>query len=390
MSWIYLDNNATTKIDELVLEAMLPYLRESYGNPSSVQHWFGREASGAVETARERIASTLHVKTNELFFTSGATETINMVLQGIAQRYRRKGQHMITCQTEHKAVLNTCGILEKQGIEITYLGVDQNGAIDLSELAQSIREDTIMVCLMAANNETGVLHPIKEIAALCQQKDVLYFCDATQIIGKSDINLDELPIDILTLSAHKIHGPKGIGVLYIRRKSKPIQIPPLINGGSQEQGRRGGTLNVPAIVGLGKAFELFDARPQIKCYRDLLEDKISEHIPQIIIHAKNAPRLDNTSCIAFPYLKSSEIMTSLPELALSSGSACATGLLEPSHVLKAMGVPDNDAYGSIRFSLSKYTEKQEIHKTVELVTEAVEKIRQQSPIWALYTKGLLD
>ncbi len=390
MSWIYLDNNATTRIDASVLEAMLPYLKESYGNPSSTQHRLGREASQAVEDARDRIANALGAKPTELFFTSGATESINMVLRGIASSYHKKGRHIVTCKTEHKAVLSTCQILEKQGLEITYLDVDQNGLINLNELAASIRADTILVCIMAANNETGVLHPIDEIAAICNRKDVLYFCDATQIIGKESINLQKLPIDILTFSAHKIHGPKGIGILYIRRKRKPIQIPTLISGGNHEQGRRGGTLNVPAIVGFGKAIELLVDQHQIVKYRDLLEEQISVRVPQIIIHGKQVSRLSNTSCIAFRFLKSSEIMTAIPELAISSGSACATGLLEPSHVLKAMGVDDMDAFSSIRFSLSKYTQKEDIERTSDLITAAIEKIRQQSPIWMLFKQGLME
>ncbi|NQD72708.1 cysteine desulfurase [Sphingobacterium shayense] len=389
MSWIYLDNNATTKVDALVLEAMLPYLQESYGNSSSVQHRFGREANQAVETARDRIAASLRVKSSELFFNSGATESINTVLRGIAHAYKRKGQHIITCKTEHKAVISTCENLEKQGIDITYLGVDQNGCIDLEELTTTIRNDTILVCIMAANNETGVLHPIKEIAQICNQKDVLYFCDATQLIGKREIDLEQLPIDILTFSAHKIHGPKGIGVLYIRRKSKPTQIPALISGGNQEHARRAGTLNVPAIVGCGKAIEILETYPQIAKYRDLLENQIHSKVPEIIIHSNNVPRLDNTSYIAFRYVKSSEIMTATPELALSSGSACATGLSDPSHVLKAMGVDDRDVYSSIRFSLSKFTQKQDIENAAELIIKAVEKIRKQSPIWQLFKDNLL-
>src|SRR5690606_15190133 len=231
MSWIYLDNNATTKIAPEVLDVMLPFLQESYGNASSVQHRIGRDANQAVAWARQQVAQRFQVKESEIFFNSGATEGINTVLRGIAYAYARKGKHIITCQTEHKAVLATCAQLERAGIEITYLPVDHNGAIDLQLLQESIRPDTILICMMAANNETGVVHPISAIAQICQEEDVLFFCDATQLVGKQDINLQQIPIDILTFSAHKFHGPKGVGALYVRRKRKPIQIAPLISGG---------------------------------------------------------------------------------------------------------------------------------------------------------------
>ncbi len=390
MSWIYLDNNATTKIDPAVLDTMLPYLQESYGNASSVQHRIGREANQAVSTARHQIAAKLGCKDNEVFFTSGATESINMVLRGIADSYTKKGKHIITCVTEHKAVLATCDILARKGFEITLLPVNSAGEIDLQLLEESIRADTVLVCLMAANNETGVIHPIDEIAQICQRKDVLYFCDATQLIGKQDINLQTLPIDILTFSAHKIHGPKGVGALFIRRKSKPIQIPALISGGKQEHGLRGGTLNVPNIVACGKAIEISKVNTQIKIFRDRLEQQILARIPQTFVHGATATRLDNTSFIAFRHIKSAELMTSMPQLALSSGSACASGLLDPSHVLKGMHVSDDDAFSSIRFSLSKFTELGEIEQAIEEIVATVEQVRSLSPVWKLYKNGLID
>ncbi|MFD1770669.1 cysteine desulfurase family protein [Sphingobacterium suaedae] len=390
MSWIYLDNNATTKIDPNVLESMLPFLQESYGNPSSVQHKMGREANQAIELARHQIALKLQVKDSEIFFNSGATEGINTVIRGVVQSYKKKGQHIITCQTEHKAVLNTCAHLEKKGVEITYLPVNKKGEIDLGLLRNSIRKDTILVCIMAANNESGVIHPIVEIAQICQEHDVLYCCDATQLIGKQEINLQHIPIDLLIFSAHKIHGPKGVGVLYIRRKTKPIQIPALITGGKQEQGLRGGTLNVPMIVGCGKAVEIAKNHAQIRLYRDHLEKQILERIPQVVIHGKEAKRLDNTSFIAFRHIKSAELMTSLPHLVLSSGSACASGLLDPSHVLKAMTVNDDDAFSSIRFSLSKFTERDEIERAIEELVQTVHNVRQLSPIWKLFNEGRIE
>ena len=390
MSWIYLDNNATTKIDPLVLDAMFPFLQESYGNASSIQHRIGREANQAVALAREQIAQKFKVKESEIFFNSGATEGINTVLRGIAFAYARKGKHIITCQTEHKAVLTTCAQLERNGIEITYLPVDHNGAIDLQMLRDSIRADTVLVCIMAANNESGVVHPISAIAQICREKDVLFFCDATQLVGKQEIDLQQIPIDILTFSAHKFHGPKGIGALYVRRKRKPIQIPPLISGGQQEKGFRGGTLNVPNIVGCGKALEMANAYPEIEQYRDELEKKIKLQIPAIIIHGEQAPRLHNTSFIAFRHIKAAEIMTALPHIALSSGSACTSGLLDPSHVLKAMGVSADDAYASIRFSLSKFTKKADVEQTINDLAKAVQRLRSSSPIWQLFKEGLIQ
>jgi cysteine desulfurase len=390
MSWIYLDNNATTKIDPSVLEHMLPFLQESYGNASSVQHRMGREANEAIALARHQVAFKLGCKDNEIFFTSGATEAINTVLRGVADAYLRKGRHIITCASEHKAVLTTCALLEKRGIAVTYLPVDMQGQIDLQLLEDSIRDDTVLVSIMAANNETGVIHPIREIAEICQRKDVLYFCDATQYIGKKDLDLREIPIDILTFSAHKIHGPKGVGALFIRRKSKPIQIPALISGGKQEHGLRGGTYNVPNIVGCGKAVEITKNNAQIKIYRDLLEKELLSRVPQCFVHAAESPRLDNTSFIAFRHIKSAELMTSMPQIALSSGSACASGLLDPSHVLTAMQVADDDAFSSLRFSLSKYTERDEILRAVEEVVTTVEQVRSLSPIWKLFQDGLID
>ena len=389
MSWIYLDNNATTKIAPEVLDVMLPFLQESYGNASSVQHRIGRDANQAVAWARQQVAQRFQVKESEIFFNSGATEGINTVLRGIAYAYARKGKHIITCQTEHKAVLATCAQLERAGIEITYLPVDHNGAIDLQLLQDSIRPDTILVCIMAANNETGVVHPISAIAQICQEEDVLFFCDATQLVGKQDINLQQIPIDILTFSAHKFHGPKGVGALYVRRKRKPIQIAPLISGGQQENGVRGGTLNVPSIVGCGKALEIAGTHPETRHYRDDLEKQIKRLIPEVIIHGEQALRLANTSFIAFRHIKAAEIMTSLPDIALSSGSACTSGLLDPSHVLKAMAVSDEDAFSSIRISLSKYTTAADIQQTVDSLVDVVQKLRSSSPIWQLFNKGVL-
>lgn len=388
---IYLDNNATSRLDERVLDRMLPYLREDYANASSLQHKMGRHANQAIEEARNTIAKMLQTQPKEIIFTSGATESINMVLRGVFERYQSKGNHIITCQTEHKATLTTCEYLEKKGAKVTYLPVNKSGAIDLDELKNRITAQTILVSLMSVNNETGVIHPIKEIAEICQAKDVLFFCDSTQSIGKQAFDLTTYPIDICCLSAHKFHGPKGIGALFVRRKTKPIQIAPLITGGNQEQALRGGTYNVPSIVGMGTAIlqtkEVDYAA--IRQLRDYFEDRIQHEIEETIVNAQEAHRICNTSNITFRHVRANEIMTKISDIAVSSGSACVSGSRDPSHVLKAMGLTDEDAFCSLRFSLSKYSTAQEIDQTVEALKTAVNTIRQHSPIWQMYKKGLL-
>lgn len=389
---IYLDNNATTRMSDQVLEEMLPFLREDYGNASSIQHKLGRRAHQAVEQARERVAQALRVDTKEIFFTSGATEAINTVLKGVYQRYQAKGRHIITSPAEHKAVLTVCEQLRGEGAEVTYLSVNAQGLIDTDELKRSIREDTVLVCLMAANNETGVLAPLRDIAAICRQKDVLFFCDATQYIGKLDIDLSQEPIDMLCLSAHKFHGPKGIGALYVRRKSKPTQIASLIQGGKQEHGFRGGTYAVAPIVGLGAALKDIEQNDAeyVRELRDQFEQLVMQEIAETKVHGSEAPRLYNTSNILFKHVRGAELMTKLPDVAISSGSACVSGDRDPSHVLKAMGISDEDALCSLRFSFSKYNTREEVVEVVAKLKAAVEKLRAESPIWQMYKAGLLD
>lgn len=389
---IYLDNNATTRIDDIVFDAMLPYLKEDYGNASSIQHKLGRRANQAIEQARSNMAKKLQVNTKELFFTSGATESINTVLRGVFERYQSIGNHIITCQTEHKAVLATCADLEKKGAKITYLSVNQDGAINLEELNQSITQQTILVVLMSANNETGIIHPIQDIVEICKNREVLLFSDCTQSLGKQSFDLKSLEVDICCFSSHKFHGPKGAGVLFIRRKSRPIQLSPMITGGNQENGVRGGTYNVPAIVGMGTAVSLltqinFD---DIEKLRNYFEDRLINEIEDCEINGGNSARIPNTSNIHFKHVRSSELMTAIPNLAVSSGSACVSGDRDPSHVLKAMHYSDDRAYCSIRFSLSKYTTQAEIDQTVVLLKESIKSIRHQSPIWKMYKLGLLE
>lgn len=391
---IYLDNAATTALDPHVLDAMMPYLTDQYANASSVTHRAGRIAAEAVEQARKQVAALIGAAPREIIFTSGATEAINMALKGVYAHYLSKGRHIITCQTEHKAVLDTCAQLEKQGATVTYLPVDANGSLSLAQLEAAIRPDTVLIALMHANNETGVLHPIDEIARLAQARDVLFFCDATQAAGKLPIDVNAVPADMLCMSAHKFHGPKGVGALYIRRRRRPIQTGALLHGGSQENHLRAGTLNVPAIVGMGAAAELASLslsthQAQVSALRDRLEREL-EQIDAIRKNGSTVPRLPHISNITFRHLRAQEIMLELPALALSSGSACVSGDRDPSHVLLAMGVTPEDAHSSLRFSLSRFTTADDIARTCRLLSEAVDGLRSKSPAWQLYKAGLID
>lgn len=388
---IYLDNNATTRIDDEVLEAMLPFLKEEYGNASSLQHKMGRTTHQAIEKCRKTIAQYFGASPNEIYFTSGSTESINLVLRGVFERYATIGKHIITTKSEHKAVLSTLEKLEKKGAEITFLPIDSDGNINLIDLEDAVRKDTILICLMHANNETGVIHPTEKIAGIANAKNVLFFSDTTQAISKVKTNYYDSGIDICCFSAHKLHGPKGVGGIFVRRKTRPIQIEPIITGGKQENNLRGGTYNTPSIVGMGKAFEMINenANTQIEELRDYFEQKISQEIEDTAIHAQQSIRLCNTTNILFKHVKSAELMPKLSNIAISSGSACVSGDREPSHVLLSMGISAEDAECSIRFSLSKYTTKKELDSAIEEIKATIEKIRGDSPIWQLYKANLL-
>ncbi|MEH6306509.1 cysteine desulfurase family protein [Olivibacter sp. CPCC 100613] len=391
--FIYLDYCATTPVDPAVLQRMLPYFSEAYGNASSIYHKLGRKSAEAVDLAREQVARLLHASPKEIIFTSGATEAINQAIKGILYHYQRIGKHIITCSTEHPAVLDTCSFLSKQGAEITILKTDSLGRIVLDDLRQSIRPDTILICLMLANNETGVLHPIEEISAIAKKNNILFLCDATQAVGKIPINVVDQGIDILALSAHKIYGPKGVGALYIKRRNNPIQIGALLQGGKQENSLRAGTLNVPGIVGLGTAAELAiqaqkEEFEKLKLLRDYLETSLLT-LPQTLLNGHRQHRLPHVANICFRYIKSAEIMTQLPQLALSAGAACASGSREPSHVLLAMGLRKEDAESSLRFSLGRFTTKEQIDHTIDLIRTTVNKLRAASPIWNMHEAGLL-
>jgi cysteine desulfurase len=364
---IYFDNNATTKVDERVLEAMLPYFSEYYGNASSKLHEAGWIADAAVEKARGQVANLTGAEPSEIIFTSGATEAINTALKGIFKAYKTKGNHIITVSTEHKTVLDTCEYLKEEGAEITYLNVDREGLIDPDELRNAIQPTTILISVMAANNETGVIQPLEEISEIARQHNIIFFSDATQFVGKSQLNVNDTGIDCMSLSAHKFFGPKGIGALYLRRKDPRVNIIPLLHGGSQENNKRAGTLNVPLIVGLGKACEIaqqemWDINTEVSKLRAYFEHQILD-IEGLRINGSTKYRLYNTSNITFP--GNFNVRPLLKKYAFSSGSACATGTNEPSHVLKAMGISDTDIKNSFRFSFSKNNNQDEVKMLIK-------------------------
>ena len=367
---IYLDYNATTPVDEQVLQSMLPYFTVKFGNAASSTHIYGLQSKDAVENARATIAKTINCDTQEVIFTSGATEALNLAIKGVFNTYHTKGNHIVTVATEHKAVLDTCKFLEKKGAEITYLPVDNKGLVNLETLENAITDKTILVCVMYANNETGVLQNIQEISKITHQKNTIFCCDATQAIGKIPVDVQKDGIDLMCLSAHKIYGPKGIGALYVRRKNPRVVLEALIHGGGHERGWRSGTLNTPAIVGLGKACEIISFNNDIEKLRDYFEDTLLQKYPTLIsINGKNAPRLPNTSNILFPFKASDFIRHTKTKLAIATGSACTSAENLPSQVLTAMGLNKSQAEKSIRFSLGKYTTQNDIEETLKLIAD---------------------
>lgn len=365
----YLDYNSTTPIDSRVLDAMLPFLKDNFANPSSTHH-FGQSINENVKLAREQIADFINAESKELIFTSGATEAINIAIKGVAESYLNKGKHIITVSTEHKAVLDTCKVIERRGCEITYLPVQSNGLIDLDELQNSIRTDTILVSVMYVNNETGIIQPIKEIAKLAHEKGALFMTDATQAVGKIKIDVDDLGIDLLCFSGHKMYAPKGIGALYVRKKTK---LSPQIHGGGHEQGLRSGTLNVPGIIALAKACEIAAQEMQvdeinISGLRDLLEAELLK-LPNAFINGDLKNRIYNTTNICFKGQDANVMIGRMKNIAVSNGSACSSAIVEPSHVLKAMGLSDDDAFASLRFSLGKQNNIEDIEQAIVKLKE---------------------
>ncbi|MGZ4048816.1 MAG: cysteine desulfurase family protein [Bacteroidia bacterium] len=376
---IYLDYNATTPVDRRVLETMLPYFTEKFGNASSRTHSFGWIAEDAVKTARQQVASFINCLDQELVFTSGATEAINLAIKGVWENYQSKGKHIITVKTEHKAVLDCCKTLEKKGAEITYLSVDREGLIDLEELKRSLSRQTILVAVMYANNETGVIQPIREIADLVHANKSFFMCDATQAVGKINIDVEEEHIDLMCVSAHKIYGPKGVGALYVRRKDPRVTLFPQIDGGGHERGLRSGTLNVTGIVGLGKACELaqtemWEDAARISRLRTKLEQNLCD-LENVFINGSTKHRLFNTTNITFQGIRSESLINKIPNIAVAMGSACTSAVAEPSHVLKAMGLTDEDSYSALRFSLGKYTTEAEINEVIEVFGRVITELR---------------
>ena len=389
---VYLDNNATTKVDEKVLEAMIPYFSEYYGNPFSL-HLFGAETGQAVSEARKTIADILKAKPSEIIFTASGSESDNLAIRGIARAYKHRGKHIITTSIEHPAVKNTFFDLMEDGFEVTVVPVDENGVIRMDEFKKALREDTILVSVMHANNEVGTFQPIEEIGKITKERRIIFHVDAVQTMGKVEIYPEKMGIDLLSFSGHKFHAPKGIGVLY---KRDGIRFAKVITGGNQEGKRRPGTSNVPYIVGLAKALKIATENMKEEWVREenlrnYFEDEVSKRIPEIKINGKGARRLPGTSSITFKYLEGESMLLnlSLKGIAVSSGSACSSDSLQPSHVLLAMGVPAEYAHGTLRFSLSKYTTKEEIDYTIESLVEIIGKLRELSPLWKTFKDNKL-
>jgi cysteine desulfurase len=378
---VYLDNNATTRCDPRVVEAMLPFFTEHYGNAASRTHRYGWAAEEAVDRAREQVAELTGAEKQEIVFTSGATEAVNLAIKGVFEAYAAKGRHIITVETEHKAVLDTCRRLEKLGAEVTLLKVSPGGLINLQQLESAITQQTLLVCVMYANNETGVLQPIREISAIARRHGALLMTDATQAVGKIPVNVQADGIDLMAFSAHKMHGPKGIGALYVRRKQPRVRPAAQMDGGGHERGMRSGTLNVPGIVGLGKACELAGAEmaataPRLAALRNRLEKSLLS-LEAATVNGSAEHRLPHVSNMAFAYTEGNALLTALnQDIAVSSGSACTAALPEPSHVLTAMGLPDELAHSSLRFSISRFTTEEEVDHAVKAVITAVETQRK--------------
>ncbi len=390
---IYLDNNATTPLDPRVLEAMMPYLTDKFGNAASRDHSFGWEALEAVDRAREQVAALLGAEPREIIFTSGATEGNNTVIKGLAEMYADRGRHIITQPTEHKAVIDPCRYLDKHDYRITMLGVDKYGRIDLNELRDTITDGTILVSIMHGNNEIGTLQPIAEIGKICKEKGVFFHTDVCQTFGKVPIDVQEMGIDLLTLSAHKIHGPKGVGAMYVRRKNPRVRPKPLLHGGGHERGLRSGTLNVPGIVGLGMAAELCGRdmateSKRLTGLRDRLRDGIMSGLDMIFLNGHPTERTPSNLNLAFAYVEAEALMMGFKEIAASSGSACTSASLQPSYVLRALGVDDMLAHGSIRFSLGRFNTADEIDHVIERVIAVVKEKREISPLYEMAQKGI--
>ena len=391
---IFLDNHSTTPMDPRVLEAMLPYFVEKFGNSASRNHAFGWEAEEAVESARKHIARLIHADPKELVFTSGATESDNLALKGVAEMYREKGDHIITCLTEHRAVLDTAKTLEtKRGLKVTYLPVDKTGMVSPDDVRNAITDKTILISIMLANNEIGTVNPIKEIGKIAKEKGILFHCDATQGVGKIPVDVQEMGIDLMAFTAHKMYGPKGVGALYVRKKAPRVRIAPIIDGGGHERGMRSGTLPVPLIVGFGKACELCEQEMPTEAVRlakmrDRLQAGIMSSLEEVYLNSHPTQRLPHNLNISFAYVEGESLLMGLKEIALSSGSACTSATLEPSYVLRALGVGSDLAHSSIRFGLGRFNTEEEIDYTIKRIIEVVTRLREMSPLYEMAKEGV--
>jgi cysteine desulfurase len=390
---VYLDHNATTPCDPRVVEAMVPYFTEQFGNAASRNHPFGWQAEEAVDYAREQVAQLIGADPKEIIFTSGATESDNLAIKGVFEMYASKGNHIITCTTEHKAVLDTCKHVEKEGGEVTYIPVDRYGMLNLKQLEAAIKPTTILIAIMYANNEIGTVHPIAEISKIARKHGVLVFTDATQAVGKIPVDVNKDGIDILAMTAHKMYGPKGVGALYVRRRNPRVKVTAQMDGGGHERGMRSGTLNVPGIVGFGKACELArlemakDAE-RLSKLRDKLENTLMG-LEEAYLNSAKESRLPHVTNISFKYVEGEGLLMGFNKnIALSSGSACTSASLEPSYVLKALGLGDDLAHSSLRFGLGRFTTEEQIDYTIEQVSKTVHRLREMSPLWEMYKEGV--
>lgn len=389
---LYLDVQATTQVDPRVLDAMMPFLTEQFGNPHSRTHAFGWESEAAVERARSQVGSLVNANPKEIFFTSGATESNNMAVKGVARFYRAKKKHVITTQTDHKCVLDSCRQLEQDGFDVTYLPVKANGLIDLDELANAIRDDTALVSVMAVNNEIGVIQPLKAIGELCRSKKVFFHTDAAQAIGKIPIDVDDMKIDLMSISGHKVYGPKGVGAIYVRRRPR-VRVEALINGGGQERGLRSGTLPTPLCVGLGVACEVAGEEmhrdhAHVKELSERLKQGILSRLDGVEINGDEIERYPGNMNMSFACVEGESLLMGLKNIAVSSGSACTSASLEPSYVLRALGVEEELAHTSLRFGIGRFTTEAEVDATIDMTVDVVNKLREMSPLWEMVQEGI--
>jgi cysteine desulfurase len=390
---IYMDNHATTPIDPRVLEAMLPYFTEKFGNAASRNHSFGWEAEKAVEDARRQIAMLIHADPKEIIFTSGATESDNLALKGVMEMYREKGNHIVTSVTEHRAILDTAKRLEKQGMQVTYLPVDKDGFVNPNEVSKAITDKTILLSIMMANNEIGTVNPIAEIGRIAKSRGVLFHCDATQGVGKIPVDVEAMGIDLMSFSAHKIYGPKGVGALYVRRKNPRVRLAPILDGGGHERGMRSGTLPVPLIVGFGKACEICmqlmpEESKRLTELRERLKEGILKSLDEVYLNGHPTKRLPNNLNLSFAYVEGESVLMGLKDIAVSSGSACTSATLEPSYVIRALGVGSDLAHSSIRFGLGRFNTQEEVDYVIKRVIETIQKLREMSPLYEMAKEGV--